>query len=64
METQNIPKVKTILKRMELEESGTVTSDYTSKPQKLKQYGTLIKTEYRSTEQDTKPGSSHKLMVN
>ena len=42
METQNIPKVKTILKRMELEESGTVTSDYTSKPQKLKQYGTLI----------------------
>ena len=64
METQNIPKLKTILKRMELEESGTVTSDYTSKPQKSKQYGTLIKTEYRSIEQDTKPGSSHTLMVN
>ena len=49
---------------MELEESGTVTSDYTSKPQKSKQYGTVIKTEYRSIEQDTKPRSSHTLMVN
>ena len=44
METQNIPKLKTILKRMELEESGTVTSDYTSKLQS-RQYGTGAKIE-------------------
>ena len=40
---------------MELEESGFVTSDYTTKLQSSKQCGTGIKTKYRSVEQERKP---------
>ena len=38
---------------MELEESGSLTSDYTTKSSK--QYGNGIKQKYRSVEQDRKP---------
>ena len=40
---------------MELEESTFLTSDYTTKLQSSRQYGTGAKTEYRSMEQDRKP---------
>ena len=40
---------------MELEESTCLTSDYTTKPQSSRQYGTGIKTEYTSMEQNRKP---------
>ena len=40
---------------MELEESTFLTSDYTTKLQSSRQYGTGAKTEYRSMEQDRNP---------
>ena len=40
---------------MELEESAFLTSDYTTKLQSSRQYGTGTKTEYRPMEQDRKP---------
>ena len=42
-------------RRMELEESNFLTSDYTTKLQSSKQYGTGTKTEIRSMEQDRNP---------
>ena len=36
---------KTILKKKKLEESGSLTSDYTTKLQSSRQYGTGTKTE-------------------
>ena len=39
---------------MELEESTFLTSDYTTKLQSSRQYGTGAKTEYRSMEQNRK----------
>ena len=40
---------------MELEESGSWTSDYTTKQQSSKLHGTGKKKKYRSVEQDRKP---------
>ena len=40
---------------MELDESGSLTSDYTLKLQPSKQYGTSTKTEIQSKEQDRNP---------
>ena len=42
-------------RRMELEESTFLTSDYTTKLQSSRQYGTGTKQKYRPMEQDTKP---------
>ena len=42
-------------RRMELEESNFLTSNYTTKLQSSRQYGTGAKTEYRSMEQDRNP---------
>ena len=42
-------------RKMELEESGSLTSDYTTKLQESRQYGMEQKHKYRSTEQDRKP---------
>ena len=41
--------------RMELEESTCLTSDYTTKPQSLRQYGTGTETEILIMEQNRKP---------
>ena len=40
---------------MELEESGSLISDYTTKLQSSQQYGTGTKLKYISVEQDRKP---------
>jgi len=40
---------------MELEESTFLTSDYTTKLQSTRQYGTGTKKEYRPMEQDRNP---------
>jgi len=40
---------------MDLEESSFLTSDYTTKLQSSREYGTGTKTEYRLMEQDRKP---------
>ena len=46
---------------MELEESTFLTSDYTTKLQSSRQYGTSTKTEiYRQMEQDIKPRNKPK----
>ena len=46
MEIQKKPRIaKAILRRMELEESTYLTSDYTTELQSLRQYGTGTKTE-------------------
>ena len=42
-------------RKTELEESGSLTSDCTTKLQSSKQYGTHTKQIYRSMEQDRKP---------
>ena len=42
-------------RRMELEESTFLTSDYTTKLQSSRQYGTGTKQKYRPMEQDRKP---------
>ena len=41
---------------MELEESFCLTSDYTTKLQSSRQYGTGTKKKYRSMEQNRNPG--------
>ena len=46
---------KAVLRRMELEESTVLTSDYTTKLQSSRQYGTGTKTEIQTIEQDRKP---------
>ena len=45
LEAQRPRLAKTILRKMELEESGSLTSDYTTKLQSSKQYGIGTKTE-------------------
>ena len=56
METQMSPNDKRNQEiRMELEESTFLTSDYTTKLQSSKQYGTGTKTEMQANEQDRKP---------
>ena len=40
---------------MKLEETIFLTSDYITKPQSSRQYGTAQKQEYRPMEQDRKP---------
>ena len=42
-------------RKMELEESGSLTSDNTTKLQSSKQYNTGTKQKYRSMEQERKP---------
>ena len=58
METQKTMNSQSSLekKKMELEESGSLTSDYAAKLQSSRQYGTGKKTQkYRSMEQDSSP---------
>ena len=57
MEIQKKTQIaKAILRRrMELEESTCLTSDYTTKLQSSRQYGTGTKQKYRSMEQNRNP---------
>ena len=57
METQKTTNGQSNLeKEKQLEDSGSLTSDYTTKLQTSKQYGTGTKNQkYRSGEQDRKP---------
>ena len=48
---------------MELEESGSLTSDYTTKLQLLIQYGTGTKIEIRSVKQESPEKKNHAHMV-
>ena len=52
MENKRLQTAKAILV-----ESGSLTSDYTTKLQSSKQYGTGTKTEILIMEQDRKPGN-------
>ena len=50
METQKTPNSQSSLEwRMELEESTFLTSDYTTKLESLRQYGTCTKTEIQTS---------------
>ena len=56
METQKTLNSQRNLEKEKLsQESGSLTSDYTTKPQSSKQYGTGAKQTYRSMEQNRKP---------
>ena len=57
MEIQKTPKEpkQSLERRMELEESTFLTSDYTTKIQSSRQYGTGTKTEIQTMEQNRKP---------
>ena len=64
MDTKDPKQPKQSLERKtELEESGSLTSDYTTKLQSSKQYGTGGKKQtHRSMEQDKKPRNKSTLL--
>ena len=59
-ETQKTSNSQRILRRMELAESDSLTSDYTRKLQSSKQYGTGTKTDTKTNESKSKQVKTNK----
>ena len=59
METQIAKAI--LRKKTELEESGSLTSHYTTKLQQSKQYGTGTKTEIKTTQTNKKQSNKQRI---